>query len=122
MRGHSIWVTVRNRLISLFLDSESNNNNFVIIQADNCLQQNPTLQSQASTASPPHCTIYPLRLETVPISTRQESMRQMWVLCFGEKLMRCSRIGCVCRMGIMDGVVVCFVFFVIKRCCDGELY
>jgi len=50
-----IWVAVRNRLISLFLDSSSSikninncsNDGGIIIQADNRLQQNPTLQSQA---------------------------------------------------------------------------
>lgn len=44
-----IWVAVRNRLISLFLDSSCNDNSdgdIIIIQADNRLQQNPTLQSQ----------------------------------------------------------------------------
>jgi fumarylacetoacetase len=41
-----IWVAVRNRLISLFLDSTGSNSSSSSIQADNRLQINSTLQSQ----------------------------------------------------------------------------
>jgi len=45
-----VWVAVRNRIISLFLDSSSssssNNHIQIAIQADNRLQQNSALQSQ----------------------------------------------------------------------------
>lgn len=44
-----VWVAVRNRLISLFLDSSSNddgNSSSSVISADNRLQQNLALQSQ----------------------------------------------------------------------------